>query len=253
MAAEASMTAVVWPAVFAGATIIAALALLLVALGVGFGLSAISPWTSTTSPTTLGAAAIAWLVTTQVVACSLGGYLAGRLRTRWTATHADEVYFRDTAHGFLAWGLAWVSSAALLATAVATLAGHPPTSPTRAGLAEQYYADALFRHSTSLVVPDATRAEGATVLERVLTLPDESAADEQYLARLVGTATGLSDAAATTQVTDVVTRARLHLDVVRRTSARASFWIFVALLAGAYCASHAATVGGRRRDHLPAA
>jgi hypothetical protein len=254
---EAHASGVAWPAVFAGATIIAALALLLITLGVGFGLAAISPWSGAgASATTLGAAAIAWLVVTQVVSSAMGGYLAGRLRTVWTSIHTDEVYFRDTAHGFLAWGLAWISTAALLATAAATLAGSAPASPDRAasrGLDVQwYYDDALFRHNSPVPVPDATRSEATVILGRLLTSTGDTAADETYLSQLVVATTGLSESEASARVKDVETHARAELDAVRKTSARASFWLFISLLAGAYCASHAATIGGRRRDHVPA-
>ena len=54
----------------------------------------------------------------------LGGYLTGRLRTKWVGIRTDEVFFRDTAHGFLAWALATVLMAtffALAASAVATV------------------------------------------------------------------------------------------------------------------------------------
>lgn len=55
----------------------------------------------------------------------MGGYLAGRLRTKWTGVHNDEVYFRDTAHGFLSWSVALVVTAAFLASAATALTGSP--------------------------------------------------------------------------------------------------------------------------------
>ena len=53
----------------------------------------------------------------------MGGYLAGRLRTKWAGVHTDEVYFRDTVHGFLAWGVATLATAALLTSAVGSIIG----------------------------------------------------------------------------------------------------------------------------------
>jgi hypothetical protein len=64
-----------------------------------------------------------WLIVVQWISSALGGYLAGRLRTKWTGLHSDEVDFRDTAHGFLAWAVAAVITAALLASAASSLVG----------------------------------------------------------------------------------------------------------------------------------
>src|SRR6204780_2806632 len=81
---EAPSSGVFWPAVIAGAFVTAALSLILLALGAGIGLSAISPWeNSGASTSAVGAGAIVWLVLVQLIACSMGGYLAGRLRTKW--------------------------------------------------------------------------------------------------------------------------------------------------------------------------
>ncbi len=102
-AAPAAASAVSWGAIVAGAAAAAALSLILLMLGVGLGLSAVSPWARDgVSATTFGVSTIVWLTLTQLLASAMGGYLAGRLRTKWAAAHSDEVYFRDTAHGFLA-------------------------------------------------------------------------------------------------------------------------------------------------------
>jgi len=52
---------------------------------------------------------------------AVGGHLAGRLRAKWADTARDEVYFRDTAHGFLAWCVASLGTAALLASVVGAI------------------------------------------------------------------------------------------------------------------------------------
>ena len=117
--AEAAASAVSWGAVLAGAAAAASLSLILLILGVGLGLSSVSPWSrSGIGAAALGVSTIAWLTLTQVLASVLGGYLAGRLRTKWTAVHGDEVYFRDTAHGFLAWAAATLATAALLSSVI---------------------------------------------------------------------------------------------------------------------------------------
>ena len=93
-------------------------------LGGGPGLSSVSPWAQAdVGATTLGVSTIAWLTLTQLLASGMGGYLAGRLRTKWTEVHPDEVYFRDTAHGFLAWAVASLATAALLSSVVGSIVG----------------------------------------------------------------------------------------------------------------------------------
>ena len=117
-------SAVSWPAIFAGAAGAAALSLILLVLGTGLGLSSVSPWVQQgVSATTFGVTTVLWITFTQLVASGMGGYLAGRLRTRWADTQADEVYFRDTAHGFLAWAIASLATAAMLTSVIASIVG----------------------------------------------------------------------------------------------------------------------------------
>lgn len=114
-------SAVAWSAVLAGAVGAAALSLILILLGTGLGLSVISPWSSDgVSAEALGWSTILWITLVQSLASVLGGYLAGRLRTRWVTVHTNEVYFRDTAHGFLAWAVATLLMASLLSAAITT-------------------------------------------------------------------------------------------------------------------------------------
>lgn len=152
-----------WSAVFAGAVAAAAFGLILLALGTGLGLAALSPWRSASaSASTFGFAAILWVCVTQILTSGLGGYLAGRLRHRWPVVELDEVYFRDTAHGFLTWALATLATAAVFAAllpaagrAGAQVAANAASStPTvdrgDAAAAENhwpigYYVDSLFR------------------------------------------------------------------------------------------------------------
>jgi hypothetical protein len=113
--------AVSWGAVVAGAVGAAALSLVLFVLGTGLGLAVVSPWVSEgISDTAAGVSTIIWITVVQLLASALGGYLAGRLRTRWVTVHTDEVYFRDTAHGFLAWAVATLLMATLLSSAIGT-------------------------------------------------------------------------------------------------------------------------------------
>lgn len=117
-------SAVSWGAIAAGAAAAASISLILLILGVGLGLSSVSPWAREgVSATTLGVSTILWLTFAQLLASAMGGYLAGRLRTKWTEVHTDEVYFRDTAHGFLAWAVSSLATAALLTSAIGSIVG----------------------------------------------------------------------------------------------------------------------------------
>src|SRR5277367_6908233 len=119
---DSNLSGLSWQAVIAGAFVAAALALILLALGTGIGMSSISPWAgSGVSGKAVAAGAIVWFVLIEMMACAMGGYLAGRLRTKWVNVHSHEVYFRDTAHGFLVWAVSLVITAAFLASAATSI------------------------------------------------------------------------------------------------------------------------------------
>ena len=184
-------SAVSWGAILAGAAGAAALSLILLIFGTGLGLSSVSPWAHDgVTPRTFGVSAILWVTFTQLVASGLGGYLAGRLRTKWGGAQVDEVYFRDTAHGFLAWAVASLATAALLTSVIgsivsggiragATVAGGAAATAAAAtaGIAASdagvatakpdtdkvmgYFTDSLFRRNT--VAPaTGSQSTGAT-------------------------------------------------------------------------------------------
>jgi len=119
---DSSRAAISWPAIIGGAVVGAAVGLLLFTLGLGFGLLTVSPWGGV-SPTAFGAGAAIWLVVIEWVSAAVGGYIAGRLRTKWAAIHTHEVFFRDTAHGFITWALSTVIVFALGASSVTALIG----------------------------------------------------------------------------------------------------------------------------------
>lgn len=116
---DAVASGVSWGAILAGAFAAAALSFVLIILGFGLGFSSVSPWSgSGVSAQTIGISTILWITFTQIAASAIGGYMAGRLRVKWASVHTDEVYFRDTAHGFLAWSVATLVTAALLTSAI---------------------------------------------------------------------------------------------------------------------------------------
>ena len=236
----------------AGAFVAAAFYLILMALGAGFGLSAASPWSmGASSLSTLGTAAIVWLILTEIMASALGGYLTGRLRTKWAAIHSDEVYFRDTANGFLSWAVALVIGFAVLATAAASIAGNRPGQTLGQSQENRlaYFVDSLFRSDRS--APDAAlQSEAERILVHGFRSNDLTAADRSYLDRMIEVRTGLNASDADKRVSDVVAQAREYEDAARKLTARFLLWSFLAFLFGAFSASYAGTVGGRQRDHM---
>jgi hypothetical protein len=161
---DGNRTAISWPAIIGGAVVGAAVGLLLLSLGIGFGLLSASP-SGGTSPAALGTGAAIWLIVVEWVSAAFGGYIAGRLRTKWVAVHTHEVFFRDTAHGFITWALgtvivfalgAFTASAILSgATGVVTslasgaVQGAASAAPDALGGASGYFTDLLFRSPTT--------------------------------------------------------------------------------------------------------
>jgi hypothetical protein len=260
---EVPSSGVSWPAVFAGAFAAAALWLILLALGTGIGLSSVSPWSNMgASASAIGIGAIVWLIVTQIIAAAIGGYLAGRLRTKWVNIHTDEVYFRDTAHGFLVWAVGLVITAAFLASAATSMVGGgAPLGAITSGKAttaqasdpNAYFVDTLFRSVRPVNPNDASmRAEAGSIFANALRQKDVPAPDKTYLGQLVAARTALSQTDAEQRVSDVLTQARQAADTARKAVAHSLYWTFLALLIGAFCASFAATIGGRQRDRVVA-
>ncbi|MGC1576676.1 MAG: hypothetical protein WA813_11255, partial [Beijerinckiaceae bacterium] len=258
IAAEASLTGVSWGAVAAGAVVIAALSLMLLAFGAGMGFSAVSPWSSSgASATTLSVAAGIYLLVAACLSSTIGGYLAGRLRRRWARLHTHEVYFRDTAHGFLAWAFATVIGAAFLASASANIAGGATAALTQTASATarqiggsplDYYADALLRPSGAPASTADNRGEVIRILTNGLREGDVSQADRSYLAQLVASRTGLNQTDAEKRISEVIDQAKATADAARKAAARFSLWLAASMLLGAFAASLAATEGGELRD-----
>ena len=245
---QAHASAVSWGAIVAGASAAAALSLILLVLGTGLGLSSVSPWSNSgITATTFGVSSILWVTLTQLVAAGMGGYLAGRLRTRWTAVHSDEVYFRDTAHGFLAWAVASLATAALLTSVIgsivsgglqagASVAGGvaaTATAATAGGVAANgstiakpgtdnepmgYFVDSLFRKdatATPGAAAEPTATGSASEVPRIFinsirtgSLPAD---DVRYVGQIVAQRTGLTQQDAEKRVTDTYARVQTKL------------------------------------------
>lgn len=262
---EAHSSGVSWAAVSAGAFVTAALSLALLALGTGIGFSAVSPWANAgATATVLGWTAIGWLVLMQLIASSAGGYIAGRLRTRWVRIHGHEVYFRDTAHGFLVWAVGLVITAAFLTSAAASMIGGAATAGVGAAAAAEaapgrddgglngYVIDGLLRTTPYAADRDntAARAEIGRIMANDLREGSLAAVDRAYIAQIVAAKTGASQSDAEQRVDAAYARALQTADTVRKAVAHSLYWTFLALLVGAFCASAAATIGGRQRDSV---
>jgi len=256
--AEISASGVSWAAIIAGAFVAAALSLSLLALGAGAGLSSLSPWANSgVSPSAVRVGALLWLAIIEIVSCGLGGYIAGRLRTKWVTVHTDEVYFRDTAHGFLVWAVSLVVTAAFLTSAATAMVGaearnnNNVRSENAATNASGYYIDSLFRSSQPASANDAqARAEANVIFTHALAERQLNQEDKTYLDESVARNTGLSVPEADKRVTEVFQRDQQTAETARKAVAHSLYWLFVALLLGAFFASFAATLGGRRRDHV---
>ena len=226
-------TAVSWGAIFAGAAAAAALSFILLILGTGLGLSSLSPWANEgASGKALGVGGFAWIIFMQLAASALGGYIAGRLRAKWVALHTEEVAFRDTAHGFLAWGVATLFTAWLVAStassvvsggvqagaqvaggaasaATAAAAGGAASAGNEAGKSGDggpmgYMVDSLFRGAKSK--PSSSPEQATGEVTRIFAnaaasgkLPEE---DARYAGQVVAQRTGISQQEAEKRVNE---------------------------------------------------
>ncbi len=255
-------SAVSWGAIVAGATAAAALSLILLMLGTGLGLSSVSPWAfSGVSATTFGVSTILWLTFTQLVASGMGGYLTGRLRTKWVAVHTDEVYFRDTAHGFLAWAVAALATAALLTSvigsivsggikagasvagdvATGTAVGSEMAKPNYDSGPMGYFVDSLFRKdiNASASVPDIAGSDAipeghpkpipagsALEVTRIFmnSIRTETlpAEDIRYVGQIVSLRTGLTQQDAEKRVIDTYAHLQIKLRDAETTAKEAA-------------------------------
>jgi len=256
---EVHSSGVCWSAVTAGAFATGAMALILLALGAGLNLSWVSPWSGVgASASTIGKTAIIWLIVMEVLSSAMGGYIAGRLRKRWPSIHGDEVHFRDTAHGLLAWSVALVVTIAFLTSATTSLLGtnqkREPSAhaESQASGPNAYFVDALFRADTSRpeMANASVRNEAEFIFAKGLHQGALSSDDKTYLDQLVAAKTGMNPGDADNRVSNVFANAQQTAENIRKAAAHSLLWIFLALLIGVFCASLFATIGGRQRDRV---
>ena len=283
---EGSGSALSCSAIIGGAVAAAAVTLILLSLGAGLGFASLSPWSRVgASATTFAVTTAIWFVVVQWLSSAFGGYLAGRLRSKWVGIHTDEGIFRDTAHGILAWALATVVAALLLSSAVAAAIGGTARMAGQIGagaaqgageyaaaqagpagpgmvpdLGMGYLTDSLFRtdHSTTPQTPQDLRGETGRILLTALGETGVSDADKAYLTQLVAANTGVDQATAAKRVDDAIaqvkkTEAELKqkADQARKAASAAAFATAFSMLIGAFIAGAAGALGGRHRDDQP--
>jgi hypothetical protein len=268
--ASPSTSAASWPAIIAGAFVAAAVSLILLALGSGLGFASISPWPGRgVTATTFAATTAIWLILTQWVSAGLGGYLAGRLRTRWIGTHTHEVFFRDTAHGLITWAVTSVLVAAAIGSSIGAAgravgaagrmaADGASTVSHDSAYDIDYDIDRLLRPADVGAPQADPKPEVAHIIANAAVTGDIPDGDRAYLAQLVAARTGitLEDAQKRvdgflSDVKDAEAKAKATADAARKVAAKASIYLALSMLLGAFIASVSAALGGRLRDEHP--
>jgi hypothetical protein len=258
---EVSATGISWASVVAGAVAALAITLILLWFGVAMGFSVVSPWADAgVSSTKFKIGTGVYLIVMAMISSAIGGHIAGRLRSGWTV-HPNEVYFRDTANGFLSWALATVVGAVLLGSAASGILGTSggglaqigASSASQSAAPMAGYVDQLLRQSPSATAASGDSNDSREELTRLLTSSfsttrDVNADDKGYITQVVSQRTGLNQADAQKRVDEVVTKAKANLDAARKAAAQLAFWIVASLLIGAFAASLAATEAGAFRD-----
>ncbi|OLP54460.1 hypothetical protein BJF92_03355 [Rhizobium rhizosphaerae] len=283
--AESPTSAVSWGAIFAGAVGATAVTLVLTLAGSALGLTLVSPFPNeSVSASTFAISTAIGLIVMQVLASAFGGYLAGRLRTKWSGLHNDEVYFRDTAHGILSWAIATLVAAGILGSvisstvgtgvqAVSSFAGSATSTAATAATATaaasgrtdeaaNYLVDRLLRPANPATpgqpgqnADEDAAAQVSRILWNGATTGSIPEGDRTYLAQLIASRTGLSEADANRRIDetlksaeDAKNKAQQAAETARKASASAALFGTLSLLIGAIAAGVAAVMGGRQRD-----
>ena len=148
------------------------------------------------------------------------------MRTRWIGLHPHEVFFRDTAHGFVAWSVATLVAALFFASAAGGMRSEDAETlnlgPQRHGEAAAESA-APFRGRNEFMKTVSEKTWGAmtvSVRHRDVALQRDPSTE------------GMPE-------------------VDPRSAAKGSIWVALSMLIGAFIASASAALGGRLRDQHP--
>ena len=266
-----------WGAVLAGGAMAAAISFVLLTFGTAIGLSFVSPWANVGASTkVIASLAVFWTMAQQIGAAMVGGYIAGRMRSRWGETTEHEVEFRDGLHGGLVWAVSIIISAALLLSAAGAVVRTGTEAAGRVAAATvanadplAYQADVLLRRTAAApagATPPAQaavtqnadqRAEVLRILAKSVGAGGLSEADRNYLAGLIAQRTGLPRPEAEKRISDVYAdasrAAKEAADKARRAAILSGFVIAAGLLVALGAAWWAAQRGGHHRDNsIPA-
>lgn len=277
---ESSKSAVSWGPIIAGAFAASTITFILMLLGSGLGLTMVSPWSNEgASVTTFAVSTAIWLIIVQWLASGAGGYLTGRLRTKWVGIHTDETFFRDTAHGFMSWAVATLVTVMVLGSALTSVIGTgiQTASTVASGAvmgatagtdtestsgATSYFVDSLFRPNdpARLAAPGAegdaaAAAQASRILASSAAAGEMTPEDKTYLAQLIAARTGLSEADATARIDAVIaqaeaakTQAMEAADTARAAAGTFALVAALSMIIGAFISSAAAALGGKQRD-----
>lgn len=258
-----------WGPILGGAFAASAVSFLLLTFGGAIGLSLASPWPNAgASATTIGVVVAIWSIIVQVGGFAAGGYLAGRMRSRW-AEPGNEGSFRDGAHGFLVWAVGVTVGAVLLALvglstlqtglqSAAVVGAGATAGATNAAVKGQlnpsdYATDLLLRPSATTtqtnqtpgsvttqntptlqsgqtdVRPEVGRIFSLSIRDRQIT-----ARDRDYLTSVVSQRTGLAQPEAQKRVDEAVAEAqRLEIQIRDAADKTRKAGILAAFLAAA--------------------
>jgi hypothetical protein len=267
---SSAASAVSWAAILAGAAVAAAAAIILFTLGVGLGFAALPGMSGHhRSATAFAVTSAIWLVVTQWLTAAIGGYVTGRLRTRWVNVHTHEVFFRDTAHGLITWALGALLGTILALGTVGSLAG---AGMRGAGAMASSASEESLRYSIDeLLRPSPTNesaassadtsggpgpagmdaggnGQAARILLHGIAQPEVPPADRDYLAHLVARRAGIPLSEARERVDNTITELRHDAEVARKAAATTGILTALSLLIGAFIACVSAALGGRLRD-----
>jgi hypothetical protein len=264
-----------WGAVFAGAVLAAALSFVLLTFGTAIGLSAASPWPSAgLSAKVIASLAVFWAIAQQIGALMAGGYVAGRMRSRWLEP-GHEAEFRDGLHGGLVWAVGVLigallvfATAGLIARTGADVAGKAAASVASPGEPMDLVLDTMLRPTGAAAAPPAAgapaaaprarpastapaddiRAEIGRILARSVASGSIGTDNRTYLAQLVAQRSGISQQEAERRVDEAVNAARAAADKARRAAVLTGFVTAAGLIISFAAAWWAALKGGQHRD-----
>jgi hypothetical protein len=269
-----------WGPVILGALGASAISIVLLTFGAALGLTAVSPYPwAGISAKGLAVLSATYAALVTVASFGAGGYLAGRLRTPWSAAPLDESHFRDGAHGFGVWALGIVLGGLLAASGVSGIvktAVQTTTAVAAAGTAgavanrlstepTDYAVDRLLAPAptpAAAPAPDGnrpSRAELAAPIARIfaanLRNPQLDARDRTTLVQLVVQRTGMPQADAEKRVDEAFAdlktaeqKARDAAEHARKAALIAAFAAAAVLAVACAAACGGAALGARHRD-----